>query len=67
MKDFNSALRILLSHDTYLRPGDVAELRWENLHASQPSLGPGAEHWAIVAHPAESGRPSKIGVYDDGV
>eukprot|EP00973_Karenia_brevis_P004522 618303-Karenia_brevis.AAC.1 len=62
MKDFNSALRVLVSHDTYLRPGDIAELKWDNLFAPQPSLGPGAEFWAIVAHPIEGGRPS----YDDG-
>eukprot|EP00973_Karenia_brevis_P050654 7034768-Karenia_brevis.AAC.1 len=56
-----------MAHDTYMRPGDLAELKWENIFAPQPSLGPGAEFWAVVMHQSADGRPSKTGIYDDGL
>ena len=64
---WESAEKTLVSHDTYLRPGELEDLMWDNLVPPQPSLGAYANTWALVMHLQEAGVQSKAGIYDDGV
>ena len=62
-----AALLVLLSFDTYLRPGEALDLLKKNL--VQPVAGAGTQyrHYTVVVREEEEGRPDKTGVYSSSI
>ena len=61
------AIKLLVDHDTYLRPGESIDLRGKGLVV--PIMGGGQQyrHYNLVVRDAEAGKPDKVGVYDNNV
>ena len=66
-KDVLAALYLFIAFITYLRPGEIARLRVNQLVPPALHLGPGAATWGVLLSPASLGVPGKTGHYDESV
>ena len=63
-ENFNPAIALLLAYHCYLRPGELARIRWEYLVPSKTSLG---SRTVVTLHPIERAAKSKTGDFDETV
>ena len=60
-------LRLLLQHHTYLRPGEICNLRASQLVPAIPAGGIAYNRWSINVAASEYFLPSKTGMMDESV
>eukprot|EP00435_Cladocopium_sp_Y103_P031708 s3161_g8.t1 len=61
------ALKLLLDHDTYLRPGESIDLKGRDIVIPVRGAGKQYQHYAVIVRNSLDGQPDKIGVYDNTV
>eukprot|EP00438_Fugacium_kawagutii_P004066 Skav200557 [mRNA] locus=scaffold2256:91297:92139:+ [translate_table: standard] len=61
------AIAVMLSFDTYIRPGKICELRHCNIIPPSRGLHRRYNHWTLLLHPQELQEPSKAGQINDSL
>eukprot|EP00438_Fugacium_kawagutii_P005727 Skav230031 [mRNA] locus=scaffold261:317606:318451:- [translate_table: standard] len=61
------AAAVMLSFDTYIRPGKICDLRRHNVVAPPKGVSRRYHHWTLLLHPQELGEPSKTGQFNDSL
>ena len=61
------AAAVMLSFDTYLRPGMICDLRHCNVVPPTRGISTKYSFWTLLMHPQESGSPSKVGEFNDSL
>ena len=61
------AAAVMLSFDTYIRPGKMCELKHSNIIAPSKGMHKRYHHWTLLLHPQEAGQPSKAGAFNDSL
>lgn len=57
-------LCLQLGYRCYLRPGEMAQLKWSQVLPPQAAGGAETASWRLLLHPLEEGTPSKTLTYD---
>lgn len=60
-------LKLMLDHDTYLRPGESIELKAKDVVAPVKNSGKHYKWHSIIVRDIEDLRPDKAGVYDNSI
>ena len=61
------AAAVMLSFDTYIRPGKLCELVAGNVVPPPRGVHRKYCHWTLLLHPQESAVPSKVGQFNDSL
>lgn len=61
------ALKLMVDHDTYLRPGESIELKGRDAVAPVKNSGKQYRWYSIVVRDSEDLKPDKVGVFDNTV
>lgn len=61
------ALKLMVDHDTYLRPGESIELKGRDVVAPVKNSGKQYRWYSIVGRDSEDLKPDKVGVFDNTI
>ena len=61
----NVALCVVIAHHLYLRPGELARIRWEWIVPAATGSRECGRQCSVILHPSEELVPSKVGLYDE--
>ena len=61
------AAAVMLSFDTYMRPGKICELVHSNIVPPSRGISSKYSFWTLLLHPQEQGEPSKVGEFNDSL
>eukprot|EP00435_Cladocopium_sp_Y103_P021162 s1272_g5.t1 len=61
------AAAVMLSFDTYMRPGKICELVHSNIVPPTRGISSKYSFWTLLLHPQERGEPSKVGEFNDSL
>ena len=61
------ALKVLLDHDTYLRPGESLDLRGRDIVCPVKGAGKQYQFYSVIVRNSLDKKPDKVGVFDNTV
>ena len=61
------ALKLLLDHDTYLRPGESIDLKGRDIVLPVKGAGRQYQWYAVIVRNSLDAKPDKVGVFDNTV